>query len=253
MNKTQSTSLILHNVDNHSIHQRVSDGYINATAMCLAANKRFQDYRVDFHTQAYRNALALELGIPADSLIQEPQKLEFWVHPDVAINLAQWLSPKFAVQVGKWVREWVSSAKGTVPYHLKRYMANKDQVPYTHFSILNELAIGLIAPLETAGYTLPDNMLPDISEGRMFAKWLREEKNIDTDAMPTYTHTYSDGRTCTPKMYPTEYLGDFRKHFHEVWLPKKAISYFEERDVSALPFLNKLPAIASANEKLKIA
>ena len=28
-----------------------------------------------------------------------------WVHPDVAIHLAQWCSAKFAVQVSRWVRE----------------------------------------------------------------------------------------------------------------------------------------------------
>ena len=28
-----------------------------------------------------------------------------WVHPDVAILLAQWCSPKFAVRVSQWVRE----------------------------------------------------------------------------------------------------------------------------------------------------
>ena len=36
-----------------------------------------------------------------------------WVHPDVAIHLAQWCSPKFAVQVSRWVREWMTS--GALP------------------------------------------------------------------------------------------------------------------------------------------
>ncbi len=28
-----------------------------------------------------------------------------WIHPDLAIQLAQWISPKFAIQVSKWIRE----------------------------------------------------------------------------------------------------------------------------------------------------
>jgi hypothetical protein len=31
-----------------------------------------------------------------------------WVHPQVAIHLAQWLSPTFAVKVSKWVFNWMS-------------------------------------------------------------------------------------------------------------------------------------------------
>ena len=28
-----------------------------------------------------------------------------WIHPDLAVNLAQWISPTFAIQVSRWVRE----------------------------------------------------------------------------------------------------------------------------------------------------
>jgi hypothetical protein len=43
--------------------------------------------------------------------------------------------------------------------------------------------------VEADGYTLPESMWPDVSEGRIFARWLREEKGLDTDSMPTYTIT----------------------------------------------------------------
>jgi len=53
------------------------------------------------------------MGIPISELIQSfkggrAENQGTWVHPDIAINLAQWLSPKFAVQVSRWVREWMS-------------------------------------------------------------------------------------------------------------------------------------------------
>ena len=79
--------------------------------------------------------------------------------------------------------EWISGGPKVVerlPYHLRRYVANMTAIPRTHFSMLQELTYGLIAPMEAQGYTLPENMVPDISEGRMFSKWLRD-KGIDPE------------------------------------------------------------------------
>jgi hypothetical protein len=32
----------------------------------------------------------------------------------------------------------------------------------------------------------------------------------------------------------------FREHFNEIWMPKRAIEYFEEKDPKAIPYLQKL-------------
>lgn len=128
----------------------------------------------------------------------------------------------------------------SLPYHLQRYLANRQCIPYTHFSILSQMSIFLTAPLENLNYTLPDNLLPDISEGLLFNRWLREEKHFDTDTLPTYTHTYEDGRQVKSKLYPLEFLPDFIKHFHEVWLMQHAQNYFSGRDDRVLPLMPKL-------------
>jgi hypothetical protein len=184
------------------ISQRAKDGYINATAMCKAANKLFNDYSRLSTTEAFVKELGAVTGIPVTELIQSlrgghPELQGTWVHPQVAIHLAQWLSPQFAVQVTQWVFEWISGGPKIIerlPYHLRRYVANMSAIPRTHFSMLQELTYGLIAPMEAQGYTLPDYMVPDISQGRMFSKWLREEKDIDPDTFLTYRHRYEDGR-----------------------------------------------------------
>jgi hypothetical protein len=36
--------------------------------------------------------------------------------------------------------------------------------------------------MEIMGYTLPEHMLPDISSGKMFCKWLRDVHGIDTES-----------------------------------------------------------------------
>ena len=107
----------------------------------------------------------------------------------------------------------------------------------------------LIAPMEIMGYTLPEHMLPDISHGKMFCKWLRDVHGVDTDTVPTYLHVFEDGRRVWPKAYPEELLADFRKHFREEWLPNRAIDYFRGRDSEALQFL---PRLIASNKPKKL-
>jgi hypothetical protein len=134
----------------------------------------------------------------------------------------------------------VPHPKAELPYHLRRYIANHQRVPMGHFSVLTEMTQTLIAPLEMMGYTLPEHMVPDISQGRMFCKWLREKHGINTDVLPVYLHSYEDGRVVQAKAYPEKLLAQFRQHFREEWLPFKALQYFRERDPDALQFLPKL-------------
>ena len=254
---------VYHEVDDNFIQQRVDDGYINATAMCKSVGKQFYDYSRLSTTQEFLEELSAETGIPVSDLVRSfkggnnHQLQGTWAHPDVAINLAQWLSPKFAVMVSRWVRDWLTGkfkAKTELPYHIKRYIANRSEIPHTHFSVLNEMIFGLIAPLENDGYTLPEKLMPDISQGRMFCKWLREEKGIEPNDFPTYRHRFEDGREVDAKLYPNELLGDFRKHFNEVWIARRAVAYFQKNDIKALPYLPKalgvnLEAIGQGTKK----
>lgn len=103
-----SLTLIPHKVAESIVDQRTSDGYINATAMCKAADRMFAHYLENKQTKGFLEALESDIGIPISGLVQtvkggSPQLQGSWVHPQVAINLATWLSPKFAVQVSKWV------------------------------------------------------------------------------------------------------------------------------------------------------
>jgi hypothetical protein len=121
-------------------------------------------------------------------------------------------------------------------------MANMTSVPAGHFSMLNEMTINLIAPLEQMGYIMPDSMIPDISEGRMFSKWLRDNGH-DPDSMPSYSHRYEDGRVVPARAYPNRLLADFRKHFVEVWMAKRSVAYFGERDIKSVAYVERLLAL----------
>lgn len=240
--------------ENEIISQRVTDGYVNATAMCKAVGKNWSDYSRLVTTNAYIKELSSALQISQDGLIQSivggiPRLQGTWVHPQIAIHLAQWLSPKFAVLVSQWVMEWMSgkSTAPNLPYHLRRYMANMHNVPYGYFSMLNEVTLHLIGPLEQLGYTVSSNQIPDISLGKTFSRFLRE-KGYDVDNFPKYPHHYEDGRIIEARAYPDDLLAILKKFFVETWLKDKSYKYFSERDPNALPFLQKLLSLPNYRE-----
>ena len=244
---------IAHALDGEIIEIRHRDGYVNATAMCKAAGRAFGGYRRLDSTEAFLTELSAVVHIHTTELIQSvtggiPEQQGSWVHPRVAIHLAQWLSPRFAVQVTEWVHDWISNsakqAARTLPFHLRRYVANHANVPEGHFSVLTEMVFNLIAPLDIAGYELPETLWPDISEGVLWARYLREVCGLDTDTFPTYWHVFEDGRPpVRAKAYPNELLALFRGHFATVWLRQRARAYFLERDPTALPYIDiALPA-----------
>lgn len=251
-----SLDLIPHQVNGAIIGQRSCDGYINATALCKAAGKQWNEYSSNKSTKAFLEVVATKTGIPVLELIQVVTVggiKATWVHPKIAIHLGQWLSPEFAYQVAEWVEDWMSGKGGPVvtkgtthlPPHIRRYLLNQHAVPIGCFTVLQEITFILTGPLEALGYELAEHFLPDGSLGKMFCAHLRNNHGCDTSALPKYTHTFEDGRQVQANAYPDDLLPLFRKYTLEVWLPKRAPAYFKDRDPKALPFLNKLPALAA--------
>lgn len=113
-NLATSSDIITHSLNQVAIGQRTRDGYINATAMCQAANKRMGNYLQNQETKAVLEELSRSAGIPADQLVQTittgpNEQRGTWVYPDVAIHLAMWCSPTFTVQVVNWVKFWLQT------------------------------------------------------------------------------------------------------------------------------------------------
>ena len=98
------------------IENRLEDGYINVTSLCKVGKKQFNDWNRLSKTRTFLQVLSTSTGIPADLLIKmnigglnEDRKT--WVHPQVAINIAQWISPEFDVKVSAWIYELVLTGK----------------------------------------------------------------------------------------------------------------------------------------------
>lgn len=242
-----SLTLITHKVRDAIVEQRAADGYINATAMCKAADRKIAKYIENAGTTEFLEELSADVRIRTSELMQvqkggDPSLQGTWVHPQVAIHLAQWLSPKFAVQVSKWVMDWMSG-KGRpakLPYHLERHMLNLHRIPSGYFSVLQEMTNFLVAPMEINGFRLPENVMPDISQALMLCKHLRERHGIDTTKLRKYRHAFPDGREVEANLYPNAVLADFRKLMDEVWMPQRAQGYFKSKAPDALPALDKI-------------
>jgi len=122
-------------VNGVKIEQRSTDGFINGTAMSVAYGKKIDSWLRTKETLELFVALASDmeinysdlsnLDIPtlsgskyskifAGLIISKGGSPEngggTWLHPDLAVQLAQWCSPVFAIQVSRWVREWMTSA-----------------------------------------------------------------------------------------------------------------------------------------------
>jgi len=139
---TAKNKLIPHSVNDIVVEQRNTDGFINGTAMCVAHGKKIDSWLRTQNTLELFEALAFDLGMNINysdlsnldiSSISAAKYASFfkgllvvkrgspdtgggtWLHPDLAIQLAQWCSPTFGIQVSRWVREWMIT--GTNPIH----------------------------------------------------------------------------------------------------------------------------------------
>jgi hypothetical protein len=116
-------------IDNKIIMSREADKYINGTQLCKAGNKKFSHWYSLDNTKNLISTLESEAGIPASQLVDikkgRSSKFEqgVWLHPDLAIQLAQWINSTFALQVSKWIRTLFS--KGKVNFKLIKKQEEK--------------------------------------------------------------------------------------------------------------------------------
>lgn len=110
-----ASGLVVRTWNDAPISRRDSDGFADATAMCQANGKLWNDYQRLDRSAAYIQALSDSLGIPANQLILStttgPNHLRgTWIHPRLAVDLARWLSPAFAVWMDGWFLESIQQS-----------------------------------------------------------------------------------------------------------------------------------------------
>jgi len=118
-------SNLTHNLSGISVSQRVTDGYINATAL-TAAHKQATGQRKDvadwLRNKRVRQSLehlSLAARIPVIDLYQVFQGSPelgggTWLHPKLSVRFAIWLSDDFGYQIESWVEDWMLNAKAPI-------------------------------------------------------------------------------------------------------------------------------------------
>ena len=80
-------------------------------------------FRLNTTKQLLTEAVS-DMGIPISQLIdvKKGNSNEFqqgsWIHPDLAIQLAQWISPQFALQISKWIRTLFTTGNVSIDIQL---------------------------------------------------------------------------------------------------------------------------------------
>jgi hypothetical protein len=85
--------------ENNFILYKKENNYINATHLCKSENKTFEDW--------YNLESTKEIIKTTNDLV-EIINGEYWIHPDLAIQLSHWISPTFSMKVTEFIRKLFS-------------------------------------------------------------------------------------------------------------------------------------------------
>lgn len=241
---------------------RRSDGYWNATAMCQANGKLWNDYWRLQNTQEFLGELSAITGIPVigsgETLKGYGYLVESsvgryggtWIHQRAAIHLAQWCSPAFAARVTGWVEELLTKGVVTLyPPRLERAWSSRlDDLVVTFrremkrrhpgcWSVATEMMTDLLLiedELFRHGYPLAVSDLPDGSVGKRWSDYRRGKPwalAVANDVPMTTPHLKSDGERMV--VYPCAYQRPENDHFEDwfdsCYAPEHLPGYLERK------------------------
>ena len=99
------------------IQSRPSDCYINATQLCKAGKREFKKWNEMKESKEFVKELSKRLDLSRTELIQivNDKDIRFtWVHPQIAIDIAQWISPEFRANVSTWIEELLNTGSVSI-------------------------------------------------------------------------------------------------------------------------------------------
>lgn len=266
-----TTALIVREHAGHRIRQR-ADGYLDATAMCAASGKKWNDYRRTDPTEAFIQALSHNTGIPALSLVEAKRGKNggTWVHPRVGIHLAQWCSPELAATATGWIYELLTTGYAAIkggsapPADHRPWSARLTRSFEAHCRFINGRSPGwwsVLTATSTPMMVLEDCLLehclplttrdlPDNSVGRIWADLRRSRRLLD---LQRFAPLDLPGRKFPVQVliYPPEERGAFDVFFHGTYVPRHMPDYLLRKfktDHGRLP-----PASAADQASLRIS
>ena len=94
------------------VHMRVSDCYVNATQLCNIGKKIFAHWYYTDKTQKSIGKITIEKHNSAILIVKPLVEVtnfpdfsqEFWICPDLALELTKWISPILSIQLNQWIK-----------------------------------------------------------------------------------------------------------------------------------------------------
>ncbi|MDD3646201.1 MAG: BRO family protein [Candidatus Gracilibacteria bacterium] len=201
------------------------------------------------------------LGITEDPnvvrilLVSEPgmYKLVFKSRKPEAEKFSDWV----VCEVLPTIRKTGSygTTKSLSPMMMRFSLNSKQNSTLGYWSMLNKMVELFALPLEHNGFELPENIIPDISTGILFNKYIKSKGYNPEKICKTYTHIYPDGRQIPGvRQYPDSLYPLFTQWFQKEWLAKRCAKYIIERtDDHVLPYLeNTFPHVIYYKEQNKL-
>ena len=131
------------------------------------------------------------------------------------------------------------------PAFIRRFNENWGRIELGHFSVISELVVRLWGRLEQVGHTMADRAMdgtelrPDVSVGKLFAAWLRDNHPAIPHNFSYYMH-WTPQKEIEARQYANSMWPLFVEFVDTVWIEQHSERYFLTRDPAALPFLPKL-------------
>lgn len=191
-----------------------------------------------------KHDIPTESGVQNMILINEPNVFRLAASSKLpwAKKFEKWIYEEVLPQIRKQ-GYYGKIDRSILPNFIQRFMANIHNIPRTHFSVIGELFITVYGELEKVGYQIPDKaqdgkqMMPDISVGLVFSRFLKEKYPEWYETRQKYMHIFPDGKGKEAYMYPLAALPVFREFVFNIWFPEYADQYFAKRDPSATNYI----------------
>jgi hypothetical protein len=211
--------------------------YVNATQMCKANGKQWKHYKELDSTAEYLDEVSRSVGLTTNQLIIEiktgsNETRGTWVHPLIAIDVAQWISAAFRLWCNLTLLGFVSAEsepKSEQPKLPPMSYENQlrlldlskgfldlrydERLAMAASAMLKNMIEGVAAPsdepkllsatewLGTLGYRPPTNKENWL--GRKIAEAWREQRKCDPTTAPKYVGTNHQTEI---KVYPEDFL-----------------------------------------------
>lgn len=191
-----------------------------------------------------KHDIPTESGVQNMILINEPNVFRLAASSELpwAKKFEKWIYEEVLPQIRKQ-GYYGKIDRSILPNFIQRFVANIHNIPREYFSVIGELFITVYGELEKVGYQIPDKaqdgkqMMPDISVGLVFSRFLKEKYPEWYETRQKYMHIFPDGKGKEAYMYPLAALSVFREFVFNIRFPEYADQYFAKRDPLATNYI----------------